>query len=126
MSTANFKGHLVVHRNHMQASFLLSVMLIGNKGSRGIDTLNDYVLFFWLFYAHHLYLFVAHFNDLGEGNFADLAFELVEIVALDKTLKLFLYLTVDPLFKAINMDDAAVTLALAWRNQHVLFCLFVA
>lgn len=80
--------------------------------------------------SHHLnvlvFLLPAETNYLREREFTNLAFEFSKIIALDDSFDLFLYFAVYPGPEAPHMDQSAAPLAVARRNQRVVFSLFTA
>lgn len=67
------------------------------------------------FDCHHLYFFVFEANHLWKREFADLALEFSEIVALNDVFNLFLDLAVDPGAEAPHVNQSAAALAIAGR-----------
>ncbi len=107
----------------MQPSLFLVFLLVA-------DTLEQDVGFVWLGDSHHLnvlvFLLPAEAYYLREGEFTNLAFELGKVIALNYSFDLLLDLAVDPGPEAADMDQSATTLAVARRNQRVVFSLLAA
>lgn len=103
----------------MEAPLFLVFLLIA-------ETLKQNVGLVGLADGHHLHVLVLKPDQLREGELADLAFELGEVVRGCDALQLLLDLAVDPGLETADVDESACSLALAGRNQRISFRFLVA
>jgi hypothetical protein len=81
----------------MQTSLLFVLLFVA-------DALKNYIGFVGFRDSHHLYVFVIELYNLGEGTFTYFTLEFSKIIALGDSFDLFFNFTVDPGFKAPNMN----------------------
>ena len=106
-------------RDEVQAPLLLVLLPVA-------QTLQQDVRLVGLADGHHLHVLVLEPNQLREGEFADLALKLGEVVGGCNALQLLLDLAVDPGLEAADVDESAGALALAGRDQRIVFRFLVA
>ena len=110
---ANSDGTVLLRRNEVQTSLFFVLGLV--------DALQDDVGFAWLCYGHHFEVSGVVADYFWELAFADFALEFGEVVALSDSFDFFFHLAVYPGLQAVHMDHSAAALAIAGRNQRVLF-----
>lgn len=119
MSSSYLDWRCFLCRDEMKAPLFLVFLFTA-------ETLKQDVWLIGFADGHHFHVLVFKPNQLREGELADLALELSEVVRGCDSLQFLLDLAVDPGLETADVDESACSLALARRNQRISFCLFIA
>ena len=80
----------------------------------------------WLINSHHLYLFSQILHYIRKGSLTNFTLEFCEIIRTHNSMKFFLDLTINPFLQTSYMEVTAASLASTWRNQRIIFLVFIA
>lgn len=121
MSTPNFDCVFVLRTDNVKTTLLFAFLSL-------IYALKNHIGCFGLFDCYHFHgeTRCGSSHHSGEGFLADFALKFGEIVRDDHTSDFFLDLAVDPHLEALHVHALAGSLALAWRDEEVIWGVVIA
>ena len=119
MPSSNFYWISFSWWNHMHASFLFRLLSL-------INSLQNHVWPVRPLYRNHLNLELLPNDHSWVRMLADFTLELVKVVCFDNSDNFLLHFTINPLFQTFCMNECTWALALAWRNDKILFLIIIA
>ena len=119
MASSYLNRSVFLGGDQMKASLFFVVLLVA-------ETLKDDIRLVRLVNGHHLDIFCIESNDLREGELANFAFKLGEVIRSGDAFQFLLDFAIDPSPQASNMDHPAASLAITGGNKRISFGLLVA
>lgn len=113
MSSSNFNRSPFCWRDHMHTSFFFWLFSF-------IDTLQNQIRTVRSFYCDHFQLKLVSYDHSWERKFTNFTFKFIEIVGFYNPNNLLFHLTINPLFKTLNMNKPTISFTFTWRNQKVI------
>lgn len=118
MASSYLDGRVLFGRYQVQASLFLVLLTIAETFEKDVRLVR-------LGDSHHFDVFRSKADDLWEGELANFALELSEIVRDSNSLEILLDLAIDPSPETSNMNESATSFAITRRNQGVVLAFII-